>query len=303
MVTAVELSGLTLKNPLIAASGTFGFGEEMAELYDLNCIGGISVKGTTKSARFGNPTPRIAECPAGMLNAVGLQNPGIREVCAHALPSLRQRYQGVILANIGGFSLDEYAECCAEADREPSVDLIELNISCPNVHDGGMSFGTSASAAEAVTAAARRATKKPLYVKLTPNVTDIAEIAKACEAGGADGLSLINTVLGMRIDVARRRPVLANQTGGLSGPAILPIAVRCIWQVYEAVSIPLIGMGGVKTAKDVLELMLAGARAVQVGAATLLDPFALRDLAAALPEEMERYGIRDINEIVGGAHR
>lgn len=303
MVTAVELSGLTLKNPLIAASGTFGFGEEMAELYDLNCIGGISVKGTTKSARFGNPTPRIAECPSGMLNAVGLQNPGIREVCAHALPSLRQRYQGVILANIGGFSLDEYAECCAEADREPSVDLIELNISCPNVHDGGMSFGTSAAAAEAVTAAARRATKKPLYVKLTPNVTDIAEIAKACEAGGADGLSLINTVLGMRIDVARRRPVLANRTGGLSGPAILPIAVRCIWQVYEAVSIPLIGMGGVKTAKDVLELMLAGARAVQVGAATLLDPFALRDLAAALPEEMERYGIRDINEIVGGAHR
>lgn len=303
MVTAVELSGLTLKNPLIAASGTFGFGEEMAELYDLNCIGGISVKGTTKSERFGNPTPRIAECPAGMLNAVGLQNPGIREVCAHALPSLRQRYQGVILANIGGFSLDEYAECCAEADREPSVDLIELNISCPNVHDGGMSFGTSAAAAEAVTAAARRATKKPLYVKLTPNVTDIAEIAKACEAGGADGLSLINTVLGMRIDVARRRPVLANRTGGLSGPAILPIAVRCIWQVYEAVSIPLIGMGGVKTAKDVLELMLAGARAVQVGAATLLDPFALRDLAAALPEEMERYGIRDINEIVGGAHR
>ncbi len=302
MVTAVELSGVTLKNPLIAASGTFGYGYEMAELFDINCIGGISFKGTTREPRFGNPTPRIAETPSGMLNAVGLQNPGIDAVIAGELPKMRACFHGAVIANIGGFSVEEYAECCEKAGAAEGVSLIEVNISCPNVHDGGMSFGTSPAAAEAVTKAVRRATKKPVFIKLSPNVTDIAEIARACEAGGADGVSLINTLLGMRIDLKRRRPVLANTTGGLSGRAVLPVALRCVWQVYEAVSIPIIGMGGVSTAKDVLEMMLAGARAVQVGAATLVDPFALRDIAAALPEEMEKYGMHDINEIIGGAH-
>lgn len=302
MVTAVELSGVTLKNPLIAASGTFGYGYEMAELFDVNCIGGISFKGTTREPRFGNPTPRIAECPAGMLNAVGLQNPGIDAVVSTELPKLRACFRGAVIANIGGFSVEEYAECCEKIGAAEGVSIIEVNVSCPNVHDGGMSFGTSAAAAEAVTKAVRRATKKPVYIKLSPNVTDIAEIARACEAGGADGVSLINTLLGMRIDLRKRRPVLANTTGGLSGRAVLPVALRCVWQVYEAVSIPIIGMGGVSTAKDVLEMMLAGARAVQVGAATLIDPFALRGIAAALPEEMEKYGICDINEIIGGAH-
>ncbi len=302
MVTAVELSGVTLKNPLIAASGTFGYGYEMAELFDINCIGGISFKGTTREPRFGNPTPRIAETPSGMLNAVGLQNPGIDAVIEGELPKMRACFHGAVIANIGGFSVEEYAECCEKIGAAEGVSLVEVNISCPNVHDGGMSFGTSPAAAEAVTKAVRRATKKPVYIKLSPNVTDIAEIARACEAGGADGVSLINTLLGMRIDLKRRRPVLANTTGGLSGRAVLPVALRCVWQVYEAVSIPIIGMGGVSTAKDVLEMMLAGARAVQVGAATLVDPFALRDIAAALPEEMEKYGIHDINEIIGGAH-
>ncbi|PWL49403.1 MAG: dihydroorotate dehydrogenase [Clostridiales bacterium] len=302
MVTAVELSGVTLKNPLIAASGTFGYGYEMAELFDINCIGGISFKGTTREPRFGNPTPRIAETPSGMLNAVGLQNPGIDAVIEGELPKMRACFHGAVIANIGGFSVEEYAECCEKIGAAEGVSLVEVNISCPNVHDGGMSFGTSPAAAEAVTKAVRRATKKPVYIKLSPNVTDIAEIARACEAGGADGVSLINTLLGMRIDLKRRRPVLANTAGGLSGRAVLPVALRCVWQVYEAVSIPIIGMGGVSTAKDVLEMMLAGARAVQVGAATLVDPFALRDIAAALPEEMQKYGIHDINEIIGGAH-
>ena len=300
--TEVTLSGVTLKTPIIPASGTFGYGYEFAELYDINCLGSLSFKGTTREPRYGNQTPRIAETSSGMLNAVGLQNPGIDKVISEELPRLRSVFSGPIIANISGFSIDEYAECCEKIDREEGVAVIEVNISCPNVHNGGMSFGTDAKSAAAVTAAVKKVTTKPVYMKLSPNVTDIAEIARACEGAGADGISLINTLMGMRIDIKRRRPLLSNGTGGLSGPAIFPVALRMVWQVYEAVSIPIIGMGGVETAEDAVEMMLAGASAVQVGAANLVDPFAAKRIVEDLPAVMEKLGIEDINEIIGGAH-
>lgn len=300
--TKVTLAGWTLDNPVIPASGTFGYGYEFAEWYDINRLGAFCCKGTTREARFGNPTPRIAECTAGMLNAVGLQNPGIDAVIETEIPRLAQVYRKKFIANVGGFSVEEYAYCCARFDEIDSVGAIEVNISCPNVHGGGMSFGTSPAAAEEVTRAVRRATGKPLFIKLSPNVTDIAEIARACEAGGADGISLINTLLGMRIDLRRRRPVLANVMGGFSGDAIFPVALRMVWQVYDAVRIPILGMGGVRCAADVIEMMLAGAAAVQVGAANLIDPCACNRIIDELPAVMERYGIRNIEEIIGGAH-
>ncbi|MBQ7870754.1 MAG: dihydroorotate dehydrogenase, partial [Oscillospiraceae bacterium] len=288
--TSVELSGVRLQNPVIPASGTFGFGREYAELYDINCLGAISVKGTTRAPRFGNPAPRIAETPSGMLNAVGLQNPGIDKVVAEELPALRQVYRQPIIANISGFALDEYVECCAKADASEHVDLIEVNISCPNVHGGGMSFGTDPAMAAEVTAAVKAVCKKPVYIKLSPNVTDITKIARACEDAGADGISLINTLLSMRIDIRRRRPLLANRTGGLSGPAVFPVALRMVWDVYEAVKIPIIGMGGVSSAEDVVEMMLAGATAVQVGAANLANPWACREIVEALPALLRQLG-------------
>ena len=297
---SVELSGVKLKNPVIPASGTFGFGYEFAEWYDLNLLGAICCKGTTEEPRFGNPTPRIAECESGMLNAVGLQNPGVEAVIGQELPRLRAVYQGPVIANVSGFSAEEYARCCAKL--APHVDMLEVNVSCPNVHAGGRNFGTDPAAAAAVTRAVRAATDKPVYLKLTPNVTDIAAVARACADEGADGFSLINTLLGMRIDLRRRRPVLANGMGGLSGPAILPVAVRMIWQVYEAVKLPIIGMGGVRSARDVVELMLAGATAVQVGAANLVEPCACRDIIAGLPAELDALGVREIRELTGGAH-
>ena len=300
--TKVTLAGWTLDNPVIPASGTFGYGYEFAEWYDINRLGAFCCKGTTREARFGNPTPRIAECTAGMLNAVGLQNPGIDAVIETEIPRLAQVYRKKFIANVGGFSVEEYAYCCARFDEIDRVGAIEVNISCPNVHGGGMSFGTSPAAAEEVTRAVRRATGKPLFIKLSPNVTDIAEIARACEAGGADGISLINTLLGMRIDLRRRRPVLANVMGGFSGDAIFPVALRMVWQVYDAVRIPILGMGGVRCAADVIEMMLAGAAAVQVGAANLIDPCACNRIIDELPAVMERYGIRNIEEIIGGAH-
>lgn len=300
--TRVTLSGITLDNPVIPASGTFGYGYEFAELYDINCLGSLSCKGTTRAPRFGNPTPRIAEASAGLLNAVGLQNPGVDQVIAQELPRLRQVFHKPMMANVSGFSIDEYAETCALLDREDQVGWLEVNISCPNVHGGGMAFGSDPQAAAAVTRAVKAVTKKPVYMKLSPNVTDIAAVARACEDAGADGVSLINTLLAMRIDLKRRKPLLANQTGGLSGPALLPLAVRMVYQVYQAVDIPIIGMGGVSSAEDVLELMLAGATAVEVGAANLVDPFACRDIVAALPRTMEQYGIHSLREIIGGAH-
>ncbi len=300
--TQITLSGVTLDNPVIPASGTFGFGYEFAQWYDINCLGAISVKGTTQEPRFGNPAPRIAETPGGMLNAVGLQNPGIDKVVAEELPKLREVYHKPIIANISGFSLEEYVACCAKADASPLTDLIEVNVSCPNVQHGGLSFGTDPDMVYQVTQAVKAVCKKPVYMKLTPNVTDIASIAKACEAGGADGISLINTLLGMRLDLKRRAPILANTTGGLSGPAVFPVAVRMVWQVYEAVKLPIIGMGGVSSAQDVLELMLAGATAVQVGAANLVNPYACKEIIEALPREMERLGIQSLTEIIGGAH-
>ena len=300
--TKVTLSGIELDNPVIPASGTFGYGQEFAELYDINCLGTFSFKGTTRAPRFGNPTPRIAETPSGMLNAVGLQNPGVEKVIAEELPKLKKIFHKPVMANISGFSIDEYVETCALLDREEQVGWLEVNISCPNVHNGGMSFGTSPQAAAGVTRAVKAVTKKPVYMKLSPNVTDIAAIARACEDAGADGISLINTLLGMRLDLKSRKPLLANTTGGLSGPAVFPVAVRMVYQVYEAVSIPVIGMGGVSSAEDVLEMMLAGASAVEVGAANLVTPFACRDIAAALPEAMEKYGINNLSDIIGGAH-
>ncbi len=300
--TRVTLSGITLDNPVIPASGTFGYGYEFAELYDINCLGSLSCKGTTRAPRFGNPTPRIAEASAGLLNAVGLQNPGVDQVIAQELPRLRQVFHKPMMANVSGFSIDEYAETCALLDREDQVGWLEVNISCPNVHGGGMAFGSDPQAAAAVTRAVKAVTKKPVYMKLSPNVTDIAAVARACEDAGADGVSLINTLLAMRIDLKRRKPLLANQTGGLSGPALLPLAVRMVYQVYQAVDIPIIGMGGVSSSEDVLELMLAGATAVEVGAANLVDPFACRDIVAALPRTMEQYGIHSLREIIGGAH-
>ena len=300
--TNVTLSGWQLDNPVIPASGTFGYGYEFAELYDINCLGTFSFKGTTRQPRFGNPLPRIAECEGGMLNAVGLQNPGVEKVIAEELPRLKKCFHKKVIANVSGFSVGEYAETCALLDREEQVGLLEVNISCPNVHDGGMSFGTSPAAAAQVTRAVKAVTKKPVYMKLSPNVTDIVSIAKACEDAGADGVSLINTLMGMRLDLKTRRPILANSTGGMSGPAIFPLAVRMVYQVYQAVSIPIIGMGGVTCARDVMELMLAGATAVEVGAANLVDPLACKKITEELPGLLEQYGVRDINEIIGGAH-
>ena len=298
----VTLCGIGLDNPVIPASGTFGYGKEFAAFYDLDVLGSLSFKGTTRREREGNPLPRIAEAPAGMLNSVGLQNPGAEKVLAEELPALREHFHKPVLANVSGFSVEEYAETCAMLAEDASVGWLEVNISCPNVHGGGMSFGTDPKQAAAVTAAVKKVTDKPVIMKLTPNVTDITEIARACEGAGADGLCLINTVSAMRIDLRTRRPVLKNTTGGLSGPGIFPIALRAVWQVYEAVTIPLIGCGGVSSAADVIEMMLAGATAVEVGAAGLRDPLACPKIIAALPETMDRYGIRELKEIIGGAH-
>lgn len=300
--TSVTLSGLTLANPIIPASGTFGFGYEFADLYDINILGSLSMKGTTKAPRFGNPTPRIAEIPDGLINSVGLQNPGVEKVISEELPKLRQVYSKPVLANISGFSVDEFVDCAKKFDAAEGVGILEINISCPNVHGGGMSFGTDPKAAAAVTEAVKKAVKKPVYVKLTPNVTDITVIAKAVEAAGADGVCLINTLLGMRIDLKRRRPVIANKMGGMSGPCLLPLALRMVYQVYETVNIPIIGMGGVASAEDVVEMMLAGASAVEVGAANLVDPFACKNIIEALPETMKKYNIENLKDIIGGAH-
>lgn len=300
--TKVTLSGIELDNPVIPASGTFGYGQEFAELYDINCLGTFSFKGTTRAPRFGNPTPRIAESPSGMLNAVGLQNPGVEKVIAEELPKLKKIFHKPVMANISGFSIDEYVETCALLDREEQVGWLEVNISCPNVHGGGMAFGSSPQAAEEVTRAVKAVTAKPVYMKLSPNVTDIAAVARACEDAGADGVSLINTLLAMRINLRTRKPLLANITGGLSGPAVFPVALRMVYQVYEAVRIPIIGMGGVSSAEDVIEMMLAGASAVEVGAANLVNPFACRDIIDGLPEAMKEYGINSLTDIIGGAH-
>ena len=299
---SVTLSGLRLDNPIIPASGTFGFGEEFAQLYDINVLGSFSFKGTTREKRFGNPTPRIAECTGGMLNSVGLANPGIDDVIAHELPALKKIFKKPVVANISGFSIDEYVYNCERIDKEEQVGIIEVNISCPNVHDGGMAFGTSAKAAAEVTRAVKAVTTKPVYMKLSPNVTDITEIAKACEEAGADGLSLINTLMGMRIDLKTGRHILANKTGGMSGPCIFPLAVRMVYQVYDAVKIPIIGMGGVSTARDVIELMYAGATAVQVGAANLVDPYVCPKIIEELPKLCEELGIKRLTDIIGRTH-
>ena len=300
--TEVTLCGVRLDNPVIPASGTFGFGYEFAELYDINCLGSISFKGTTIEPRFGNPTPRIAECEAGMLNSVGLQNPGAEKVLTEELPRLKKVFKKPIMANVSGFSVKDYTAAVEILDREDAIGWFEINISCPNVHGGGLAFGTSCENAAAVTAAVKKVTKKPVLIKLSPNVTDITEIAKACEAAGADGLSLINTLLGMRIDLKTKKPVLANKAGGFSGPAIKPVAVRMVYQVYEAVKIPIVGMGGISTAEDVIEMMLAGASAVEVGAANLVEPFACKNIIEDLPRVMQKYGIDNLKDITGGAH-
>ena len=299
---AVELCGLPLDNPIIPASGTFGFGYEFAELYDINCLGTFSFKGTTREARFGNPTPRIAETPNGMINAVGLQNPGVDKVISEELPKLKKCFNKKVMANVSGFSVEDYAYTCEKLDNEEQIGWFEVNISCPNVHGGGMSFGTSPKAAAEVTRAVKKVTTKPVIIKLTPNVTDITEIAKACEEAGADGVSLINTLLGLRIDLKTKKPVIANKMGGFSGSAILPVALRCVYQVYEAVKIPIVGMGGVSTAEDVIEMMLAGATAVQIGAANLVNPFACKEIIEKLPKTMDKYGIKNLKDIIGGAH-
>ncbi|MBR5620819.1 MAG: dihydroorotate dehydrogenase [Clostridia bacterium] len=300
--TNVTLCGIPLDNPVIPASGTFGYGAEFAALYDINCLGTFSFKGTTRAPRFGNPTPRIAECPDGMLNSVGLQNPGVEAVLADILPQMATYFRKPVMANVSGFSVGEYAETCAMLDASPQIGWFEVNISCPNVHGGGMSFGTDPAMAAEVTRRVKAVTTKPVLMKLSPNVTNIVEIAKACEDAGADGLSLINTIQGMRIDLRRRKPVLANTFGGLSGPAILPVALRMVYQVYEAVKIPIVGMGGVSTAEDVVEMMLAGAAAVQIGAVNLVNPFAGRDIVNDLPAVMEKYGIQNLSDCIGGAH-
>ena len=300
--TKVTLCGIEMDNPVIPASGTFGFGYEFAELYDINILGTLSFKGTTLNPRFGNPTPRIAETERGMLNAVGLQNPGVDKVVSEELPRLFSVFNKPVMANVSGFGIDEYVETVRRLEAVDGIGWYEINISCPNVHGGGIAFGTSPEAAESVTRAVREVTKKPIIIKLSPNVTDIASIAKACEAGGADGISLINTLLGMQINLKTRRPTLANKTGGLSGPAIKPVAVRMIYQVYDAVKIPIVGMGGVATAEDVIELMLAGATAVEVGAENLVNPYAARDIILDLPRVMEKYRINSLEEIIGGAH-
>ena len=300
--TSVTLCGLPLANPVIPASGTFGYGYEFAELYDINCLGTFSFKGTTKEPRSGNPQPRIAEMQSGMLNAVGLQNPGVDAVIAQELPRLARVFHKPVMANISGFSIEEYVEVCQRLDACAQVGWLEVNISCPNVHGGGMSFGTDPASAAAVTRAVKDAVHKPVIVKLSPNVTSIADIARACEDAGADGISLINTVMGMRLDLKTRRPLLANGTGGMSGPAVFPLAVRMVWQVYEAVNIPVVGLGGVMSAENVLEMMLAGAAAVEVGAANLVDPCACRRIVEDLPRVMQKYHINDLNDIIGGAH-
>ena len=296
----VSLCGIGLDNPVIPASGTFGYGWEFAQWYDINLLGTFSTKGTTREARFGNPPPRIAECTAGMINAVGLQNPGVRAVIDEELPRLRACFHKPVMANISGFSVEEYAELAALLGAEEQIGWLEVNVSCPNVHGGGMSFGTSPAAAAAVTRAVRAATSKPILIKLSPNVTDVTEIARACEAAGADGISLINTLLGMRIDLRTRRPVIANRMGGFSGPAVFPVALRMVYQTARAVKIPVVGMGGVTTAEDVIEMMLAGAAAVEVGAANLVNPCACRDIIESLPAAMEKYRIQSLEEIIGG---
>ena len=300
--TKVNLCGITLDNPVIPASGTFGFGYEFADLYDINRLGTFSFKGTTKDPRFGNPTPRIAEVDSGMLNSVGLQNPGVDAVIANELPKLKECFDKKVMANVSGFSIEDYVYTCEKLNGEDQISWFEVNISCPNVHGGGLAFGTSAQNAAAVTKAVKKVTDKPVIIKLSPNVTDITEIAKACESEGADGISLINTLLGMKIDIKTKKPILANKMGGFSGPAVKPVAVRMVYQVYDAVKIPIIGMGGIETAEDVIEFMLAGATAIQVGAANLVNPFACRDIINMLPKTMEKYGIRDLNDIIGGAH-
>ncbi len=300
--TKVNLCGIEIDNPIIPASGTFGFGYEFAALYDINMLGTFSFKGTTKDARFGNPTPRIAETPNGMLNSVGLQNPGVEKVILEELPKLKKCFNKPVMANVSGFAVEDYAYTCEKLDSENQIGWFEVNISCPNVHGGGLAFGTSAKNGEAVTKAVKRVTNKPVFIKLSPNVTDITEIAKACEAAGADGLSLINTLLGMRINLKTKKPILANKMGGFSGPAILPVALRMVYQVYDAVKIPIIGMGGVSTAEDVIEMMLAGATAVEVGAANLVEPFACKNIIEDLPRVMEKYGINNLKDIIGGAH-
>ena len=298
----VNLCGLDMDNPIIPASGTFGFGYEFAELYDINVLGTFSFKGTTRDPRFGNPTPRIAECPMGMINAVGLQNPGVEKVISEELPKLAKCFNKKVMANVSGFSIEDYAYTCEKLGKEDQVGWLEVNVSCPNVHGGGMSFGTSPEAAAEVTRAVKAVTTKPVIIKLSPNVTDIVSIARACEEAGADGISLINTLLGMRIDLRTKKPVIANKMGGFSGPAILPVALRMVYQVSSAVSIPVVGMGGVSCAEDVIEMMLAGATAVEVGAANLVDPFVCKTIIEELPCVMDKYGIKNLKDIIGGAH-
>ena len=300
---SVNLAGVELKNPIIPASGTFGYGREYAELYDLNILGSFSWKGTTGQARLGNPQPRIAEQPSGMLNAVGLQNPGIDAVIEHEVPNIAKIFQGPVIANVGGFSIEEYVDNCRKLENVEQVKILEVNISCPNVHAGGKNFGCDPKAAAEVTAAVKAATSKPVFMKLTPNVTDIAEIARACEDAGADGVCLINTLLGMRINLNTKKPLIANRTGGVSGPAVFPVAVRMVWDVYEAVKIPIIGCGGVSSAEDAAEMMLAGATAVEVGAANLKDPYACKTIIENLPGICEKLGVSNIAELTGLAHR
>lgn len=299
---SVNLCGEELDNPVIPASGTFGYGYEFAELYDINCLGTFSFKGTAKEPRFGNPTPRIAECTAGMINAVGLQNPGVDKVISEELPRLKKCFNKKVMANVSGFSIDEYAYTCEKLDSQEQVGWLEVNVSCPNVHGGGMSFGTDPRAAAEVTKAVKAVTKKPVIIKLSPNVTDIVSIAKACEDAGADGISLINTLLGMRIDLRTKKPVIANTMGGFSGSAIFPVALRMVYQVSSAVNIPVVGMGGVSSAEDVIEMMLAGATAVEIGAANLVDPFICKKIVEALPAAADKYNINELKDIIGGAH-
>ena len=300
--TKIDLCGIEIDNPVIPASGTFGFGAEFAELYNINILGTFSFKGTTRNERFGNPTPRIAEAASGMLNSVGLQNPGVEHVIAHELPELKKFFSKPVMANVSGFSIEDYVYTCEKLDSQEQIGWIEVNISCPNVHGGGMSFGTSPDAAAEVTREVRKVTKKPIIIKLTPNVTSIADIAKACESEGADAVSLINTLSGMRIDLKSKKPILKNITGGLSGPCVFPVALRCVYQVYNAVKIPIVGMGGISSAEDVIEMMLAGATATQVGAANLIDPFACKKIIEDLPAAMEKYRITNLADIIGGAH-
>ena len=302
MGTEVTLCGIRIDNPVIPASGTFGYGYEFAELYDINCLGTFSFKGTTKEPRFGNPTPRIAECEAGLINSVGLQNPGVDTVIKEELPKLSQIFHKPVMANVSGFSVRDYTYTCRRLAKQPQVGWLEINISCPNVHGGGMAFGTDPKAAARVVKAVRKVTDKPLIVKLTPNTADVAAVAKACEAEGADGVSLINTLLGMRISLKTKSPVIANRMGGFSGPAVFPVALRMVYQVYEAVRIPVVGIGGVSSAEDVIEMMLAGATAVEIGSANLVDPFVCKKIVESLPETMKKYGITELTDIIGGAH-